>query len=116
MDFSLIYQWLDVGWIFIGLLILHKGQRLKATFFILSCVLALRLQIELMRETGHPTGFLPFLDFPLLERGYITYGIFIALFLILSHYSSKDNPYVYMAAAITVFMVAFCVSTFVLVL
>ncbi len=116
MDFSILFQWLDLAWLPIALLLLHKGQRLKATFFILSCVFALRLQVDLLFGMGHPAGFLPFWDLPLLERGYIAYGVFVALFLILSYFSKKENPYVYMAAAITMFIAAFCVSTVAMIL
>ena len=111
-----IVNWLDLVWILVAVLALHKGQRFRATMFILSCILALRLQVELMREIGYPNGLLTLIDFPLLERGFIAYGAFIAVFLSLSYMSRERDPYVYMAAAITVFIVAFCVSSLVMVL
>lgn len=84
--------------------------------FVLACVLALRLQIELMVEIDYPTGFFPFLDYPLLQRGFIIYGGFTAVFLGLSYLSKEKDHYIYIAAAITVFTIAFCVSSFVMVL
>ena len=111
-----IMNWLDLAWVPIALLLLHKGQHFKGVMFVLTCVLALRLQIEFMEEIGYPSGLLPFLNFPLLQRGFIAYSAFIAAFLILSHFSREKDPFVYIAAAITVFIVAFCVSSFVLVL
>lgn len=116
MDMALIMDWIDLAWIPLALIAVHKGQRIKAIFFVLLCVFALRMQIELMNEIGYPLGIMPFLNYPLLERGFITYGAFIAIFLSLSHYSREKDHYVFIAAAITVFIVAFCVSSFILVL
>ena len=113
---ALIMDWIDLAWIPVALLALHKGQRFKFVLFILICVFALRMQVELMQEIGYPQGLLPFVRFPLLERGMIAYGVFIAVFLSLSHWSREKDPYVFIAAAITVFIVAFCVSSFILVL
>jgi hypothetical protein len=109
-------NWMDIMWVPVALLLLRKGQRLKGIMFILACVLALRLQVQFMERIHYPTGILPFLDFPLIQRGFIAYGAFIATFLILSHFSREKDHYVYIAAAITVFIAAFCVSSFVLVL
>lgn len=111
-----IINWIDLIWVFVALVVLHKGQRMKAVMFILSCVLALRLQVELMFEIGYPTGFFPLLEFPLLERGFMAYSVFIATFLALSYFSRERDTYIYMAASITVFITAFCVSTLVMVL
>ena len=109
-------NWMDLSWVVVALLAAHKGQRGKTVLFVLTCVLALRLQVELMNEIGYSTGLFPFFDFPLLQRGFLAYGVFIAIFLSLLHLSRERDPYIYMAAAITVFTVAFCVSTFVMVL
>ena len=109
-------DWIDLAWIPVALVLLRKGQHFKGIMLILSCVFVLRLQVELMESIAHPDGLLPFINFPLLQRGFIVYGAFIAVFLILSHFSREKDPYVYIAAAITVFIAAFCVSSFVLVL
>lgn len=116
MDFSLLYSWIDLIWIPIAWFVIGKGKKIKGILFVLSCVFTLRLQVELMQEIGKPTGILPFLDFPVLERGYLTYGVAISLFLLLSHYSRKEDPFVYIAAAITVYIAAFCLSSFIMIL
>ncbi len=114
MDY--ILNWIDVLWLPLAYVIVRKGQRIKALLFVMTCILTLRLQVELMQEIGFHKGFLPFLDVPVLYRGYVTYGVIILTFLLLSRYSKERDPYIYMAAGITVFITAFCVSTFIMVL
>ena len=116
MEYINFMDWIDLAWVPLALIALRKGQRFKGVMFVLSCIFSLRLQIELMEEIGYPDGILPFVDYPPLFRGFITYGAFIAVFLILSHISREKDPYVFIAAAITVFIAAFCVSSFILVL
>lgn len=113
---ELILQWLDFLWILIALIFLRKSQKLRGVLFILVCMLFLRLQVEFMREFGYEQGFLPFLTLPVLYRGYMTYGVFIAGFLLLSHFSREKDPFVYMAAAITVFIIAFVVTSLIMVI
>ena len=108
---DLLVNWLDFLWILVALLLLRKGQKLKGILFILACMLALRLQVELMTEIGYSEGFLTFLTAPALYRGYIVYGVFIGLFLLLAHVSKERNAFVYLAAGISVFTFAFVVST-----
>ncbi len=105
-----ILDWLDFLWILIALIFLQKDQKLKGVLFILACMLSLRLQVELMTEIGYERGFLPFMTLPVLYRGYMVYGLFIGIFLLLGHVSKEKNSFIYMAAAISVFVIAFCVS------
>lgn len=113
---SLIYQWIDLVWLPIGWFSVHKQHRVKAMIFIITCVLTLRTQIELVESTGYDKGFLPFFDAPLYTRGLVVYSIIIALFLILAHYSPRTRKMVFFAASITIYIVAFCVSMFVMLL
>jgi hypothetical protein len=111
-----ILNWIDLAWVPIALLLVRKGQRVNATLFVLACVLTLRLQVELMFEVGFGNGFFKFVDMPALLRGFMAYGAFIAVFLGLSRWSRERDHYVNMAAAITVYIAAFCVSTFIMLL
>ena len=114
--FDLILHWLDFLWIPLAFLVLKKDQKWKGVLFILACMLTLRLQVELMVETGYETGFLPFLKSEVLYRGYIVYGLFIVGFLGLGHISKESNSFVYLAAGISVFTIAFCTSFLVMAL
>lgn len=84
--------------------------------FIASCLMMMRMQVELITYTGHDTGFLRLMDAPAHTRGLITYGIFIALFLVIANFSSRTRKVVYLAASITIFFTAFLVSTIIMVL
>jgi len=110
------FNWLDVLWIPLALMLVRKKQRLNVVLFIAACIFTLRLQVELMESVGYSTGFLPLLTFPELYRGYIVYGFFIGVFVGLSRWSRERDVYINMAAAITVYISAFCVSTFIMAL
>ncbi len=109
-------DWIDFVWIPISFLILRKHQWLNGLFFVLACIFTLRLQVELMEAIGHPEGFLNFMTWPALMRGFIVYGFFIFILLVLARWSREKDHYVFIAASITAFMAAFCVSTFIMVL
>jgi len=113
---QIIFSWLDLFWFPMALLIVNKGQRIKAAVFVFACVFILRLQVELFEELGAVRGFLNILETPLLHRGYITYSVFICSYLVLAHLSPRVNPFVFMAASITIFITAFCVSSVIMVL
>ena len=114
--FDFILHWLDFLWIPAAFFLLEKEQRWKGIFFILSCMLTLRLQVEFFVETGGETGFLPFLKSHVLYRGYVVYGLFIGGFLTLGHISKKTDAFVYLAASISVYTVCLCVSSLVMLL
>lgn len=107
---SLIYQWIDLLWIPAALLMVHPGQRVKTVFFILACILTLRLQLELMSSFGYPDGFLGWVGLGLYERGLILYGILFALFLILAHLSPNTRGVIFFAATLSLYFIGFFVS------
>ena len=107
---QILLNWVDLLWVPVVLLLMHKDQKFKSVIFVLVCILALRLQVELMRDIGYETGVLPFLTWPALYRGYVVYGLFMGLFLFLAHISKERNTYIYMAAGISVFIFAFIAS------
>lgn len=111
-----LMQYIDLAWIALAPFLVKRRFWLKTTLFILACFLMLRFQIELMEVVGFSNGFFDILDTPLLQRGIITYALFIAGFLILAHFSPASDRYVFIGAAITVFFTAFIASTIVLLL
>jgi hypothetical protein len=111
-----LLPWIDLLWAPLALLVVPKGVKIKTAVFTLFCALALRLQVEFMQQIGFGKGFLGLMESAILTRGQITYGGFIFLFLILAHFSPGVDKHVHIAACITILIVAFCVSTFVMVL
>lgn len=109
-------DWIDLLWVPIALLTMERGKKLFTCGFVLSCSLLLRLQVELLRELGYPYGFFRLLDSSIFTRGLITYGLFIALFLLLAYFSKGGDKNVHIAASITILIAAFCVSLLVMVL
>lgn len=110
------YPWIDLLWIPVGWLAVERGKRLLTTGFVLSCVLLLRLQVELMQSIGAPYGFFGFMKSSIFERGLTCYGVFIGLFLLLAHFSKGGDKNVHIAASITILIMGFCVSALVMVL
>jgi hypothetical protein len=106
--------WLDAVWVPIAALSVHRGQRLKAMAFVALCMVVMRLQIEIVQSTGFNNGFTGLWDASLYHRGLITYSIFIMLYLLLSYLSPYTKGVIYLAASITIFFMAFVVSSFVM--
>lgn len=106
----LIYQWIDLLWLPVGLVVAHRGQRIKTAVFVLTCVFTLRTQLELMAEIGFPAGILGLWNLGLYERGLIIYGLLIAAFLALVYFSPRTRGVVFLAAMISVYILGFCIS------
>lgn len=108
--FPLLYQWIDLLWLPVGLIAVHKGHRWMTAGFIIVCILTLRLQVDLMRSTGYETGFLPLMESDLYSRGLFTYGLIIMIFLLLAHFSPRTTGVIFFAATLSVYLLAFCLS------
>jgi hypothetical protein len=110
------FQWIDLLWIPVAVLTMEKGKRIFTCGFVFSCVLLLRLQVELLQKIGFAHGFFGWMDSDIYKRGLITYGFFIMLFLLIAYFSPGSDKNVHIAASIAIFIAAFCVSTFIMVL
>ena len=113
---SVFINWIDLLWVVVAVLFAKGRYKIYSIMFVIGCVLMLRLQVALMQEIGFAKGILQWIDTPVLFRGMIAYGVFIAAFLGLVGLSKDNNTYIFMAAGITIFTIAFCVSSAVMVL
>lgn len=113
---SLLYQWIDLLWVPVALLAAHPRHRLFAVAFVLACAFTLRLQIELMASIGFEAGFLQLIETPLFNRGLITYSIITAFYLILAYFSPRTSTIVFMAASLSMYVLAFVASMLVMLL
>lgn len=111
-----VSDWLDATWIPIALILVHQGQRVKATAFIVVCMAVMRLQIQIFEQMGFARGVTGLIDWSLVVRGYAVYGVFILLFILLSYFSPYTRGPVYLAASLSIFFMAFTVSSIVLIL
>ena len=111
-----LYPWVDLLWIPVAMAAVERGKWLLTAGFVLACVFMLRLQLELMGAIGLSRGFFGLMEASLYNRGLATYGLFIGLFLVLAHFSKGGDKNVHMAASITILIMAFCVSSLVMVL
>lgn len=109
-------EWIDLLWVPVAAMVTKGAFRIKAVLFVLCCALMLRLQVRLMSTIGFKEGFLDWVDLSLIYRGMIVYGFFIGVFLLLVALSKENNAYVFIAASITIFTIAFCVSSAAMVL
>lgn len=107
---QVIYQWLDLVWLPVAWFVVARKHRWLALGFVVACGLTLRMQVELMDSIGFPDGMLPWVSMPAFSRGLLVYGVVIGLFLILAHFSKATMPVVFLAAAISIYIFAFCAS------
>lgn len=109
---ELILNYIDLIWAPVVYFVVAKQHRWYAVGFVLSCLMMLRMQYELIDEWGFGEEGFPdmLLDSHPYVRGIITYSVIFALYLVLSIYSKKTNPVIYMAASISIFFIAFITS------
>lgn len=109
-----IYQWIDFLWLPLAFFAVERQHRLYAVGFVLMCILGLRLQADLFHSIHRDGGITGWFSTSARARGTIVYAVFIMLFLILSHFSRGTRPIIYFAATLSVFIMAFVVSTLVM--
>jgi len=112
----IIYQWIDVIWLPVAFFAVHKPHRWYALGFILSCMLMMRLQIELMSGIGYDTGILSFMDSHIQNRVLVTYSIIYILYFVMAFYSPNTKGSIFMAASISIFFFVLFLSSFLMVL
>lgn len=111
-----LLNWIDLLWLPAIFFAMNKELRWKGIVFVLMCILTLRLQLDFFHTSGGERGFMPFLDSKVIYRGYVTYGLFILGFLGLMHFSKERNTHVYIVAGISVYTIALCLSSLVMIL
>lgn len=111
-----IYYWIDVIWLPIAFFLVHKKHRWWSIGFVVSCMVFMRLQVELMEFIGHPNGILKLISIDVNARMLVVYSIFYMLFLVMAHYSPKTEGVVFMGACLGIFFMLFVVSSLIMVL
>lgn len=109
-----ILQWLDFIWVALALVCVRKEQRGWALGFFISCMIMMRLQVELVQSTGYDTGFLGLLDYPAQARGIAVYSVFYVFFLVWTMFSPYAKGAIMMGVSISVFFAALFTSMLVM--
>lgn len=113
---SFLYQWIDLLWVPVAMVVVHRGHRLHTAAFLLICIMSLRAQVELMKSIGHPNGVIGLMQSGAYERGLVVYGIVFALFLVLAYFSPHTKGIVFFAATLSIYIFTFCASMLIMVL
>lgn len=113
---AIFYQWIDLLWLPVGMVAVHKGQRLKTALFMIVCILTLRAQVELMESIDGVHGFTGFWSWDAYQRGLLVYAIVFALFLLLAYFSPNTRGIVFFAATLTIYIASFCISMLLMVI
>lgn len=105
--FELIYRWIDILWLPLAFFLVQRHQRWWAIGFIVSSMLVMRLQVEIIESTGFNFGFLGLSQLQAHTRGIFVYSFFYTLFLIFTHFSPNTRGVMLMATCLTLFFMAF---------
>lgn len=108
--FELIYRWIDILWLPLAFFLVHKQHRWWSLALVASCMMVMRLQVEIIESTGFNFGFLGLSGLHAHTRGLIVYSVFYIILLILAHFSPNTRGVVFMAACLGIFFMAFFTS------
>lgn len=113
---SALYYCIDILWLPLVFVIMHKHQRFIACGFLISCMLVMRLQVELMESGGFHNGILQIMNSTVFDRSIIVYNIFYMLYFLMAYFSQKSIHFVFLGASISIFFMAFFISSLLMIL
>lgn len=111
---NFIYEYLDVLWLPVALLIVKRHQRFVVLGFFVFCMVMMRMQIELMASIGYPNGLLGLIGYDAKIRGLAVYSLAYVIYLVLVLFSPYARGTLLMAASISVFFAALLTSMIVM--
>ncbi len=106
INFETILPWIDILWLPVLLLLVHKKHKLIAASYVIFCMITMRMEVELIKSFGYEKGIIGLFDMDLLQRGQITFAAATLFYLIISLYSRYTKPVIYMAASLTIYFFA----------
>ena len=113
---DLLYYWIDVIWIPVLFFGVHKKHRWWALGFVISTMILIRLQSEIMISIGYEFGIVGYMTTNVYTRLLAVSSFFYALFLLMAHFSSQTRGVVFMAASLSIFFMVFLVGSIAMVL
>lgn len=113
---TLFFQWVDGVWILVALLLAKKNQRLVSIAFIVSCMLMMRMQVEMLASAGFAHGIFKLLPYTIFERGLACYSLLYTVYCAFLKFSPGSRGSILLATVISLFFIGFFVSSFVMLL
>lgn len=111
-----ILQWIDVIWLPLAFVCVHKEQRLMAVASIFACMLMMRLETELMTYGGYERGILPVMNSYIFYRGLVVFSVFYMAYILISWFSPASKGYLFLATSLSLFFGATFVYAVVMIL
>lgn len=111
-----LYNWIDLLWIPIALIVLPLRQWIEALTLIICCVIMLRLQIETLDAYDFNGGLTGWFDFDLYHKGLFAYSLVIAAYLILALILYRHGWFIHLSWAIGIFFQAFIFSSLIMII
>lgn len=111
-----VLQWIDLGWLLMGLCLARKDQRLWVLGFFVCSMIMMRMMAELMDSIGYPSGLIGLMETPVLTRGLLIYSVAYVLYMAIVRYSPNAHGTLLMALSLAFFFAAFFICAFVMVL
>ena len=104
------YHWLDLIWLPLVFIVIHKKHRWLALGFMICAMFMMRLEVELMNYIGYPNGILNLWGLDVYSRALAVYCMFYAIFFMLAFFSPRAMKVIFMGATLTIFFAAFFLS------
>jgi len=113
---TFIHYWIDIIWVPILFFGVHKVHRWWSLGFVISTMIFMRLQAEIMTHIDYPTGIMSILESNVYSRGIVINSTFYVLFLLMAHFSSGTRGVVFMAACLSIFFMIFVCNAVIMLL
>jgi len=114
--FEVLYYWIDIIWLPIIFLSVHKKHRWWALGFAVSSLIITHLLIETMVFIGYENGIAGLLTSHVKIRSLVVSSVYYTIFLLMARYSKNTEGVVFMAACLSFFFMIFVTTSIVMVL
>lgn len=114
--FEILYYWIDIIWLPIIFLSVHKNHRWWALGFAVSSLVITHLLIETMVYIGYENGLMGIIKAHVQTRSLIVSSAYYTIFLLMARYSKNTQGVVFMAACLSFFFMIFVTTSIVMVL
>lgn len=114
--FDVLYLWVDIIWIPIVYLTVHKKHKWYAVGFVVASMVLIRLLAEIMTHIGYGNGIMGFMDSKVHTRGLWVTAFYYVILIFAAHFSPKTKGIVFMAACLTIFFAIFLTASVVMLL